>query len=127
MRETLTLHLDDSHGALLRTLGLIERRGWKVTHLDLRPAETGRQAARFEIERLPWHAGTPEILARHVGKLFCVADVTLGAGRADNSDRADRAEPADTRCGAGWTPSSAPLSAAGPTPSSMRAAVGAAS
>ncbi|MBB4211808.1 acetolactate synthase small subunit [Rhodothalassium salexigens DSM 2132] len=126
MRETLTLHLDDSHGALLRTLGLIERRGWKVTHLDLRPAEPAGQTARFEVERLPWHAGTPEILARHVSKLFCVADVTLGT-EAARADRSDRAEPTDSRRSPGWTPPSAPLSAAGPTPSSMRAAVGAAS
>lgn len=97
MRDTMTIHMDRSQGTLLRVLGMIERRGWTVIAMDMRPTGPDRQVLSLELERLPWHGGSLEVLTRHIDKLYCVEQVASGA-TAD----------AET----GWSPAPASLSAA---------------
>lgn len=73
MIEKLIISLDCSQGALLRVLGVIERRGWEVRALELDSEGSNGAMLRCEIERRTFHAGGIEVLLRHVEKLHCVS------------------------------------------------------
>nr|WP_314446768.1 ACT domain-containing protein [uncultured Sphingomonas sp.] len=74
---TARLHVDfrPAEGAMLRILGLIERRGYRIRELTL-----AEQQARSSLSILiePRDDGRrPEIVARQVRNLFDVSAVTL--------------------------------------------------
>ncbi|MEJ2515567.1 MAG: ACT domain-containing protein [Gammaproteobacteria bacterium] len=75
MNHTLNLTIEKVEGAIIRTLGLIERRGFSVTSIDAR-ANEGDQ----EMELVIQFTGTgrpAEVLARQIDKLFDVKSVHL--------------------------------------------------
>ncbi|RMD89895.1 MAG: hypothetical protein D6807_02800 [Alphaproteobacteria bacterium] len=78
MMERFSILIDDSEGALMRVIGTIERRGWRVRALAM--TREGNRGCRLELElaRLPWHRGDPAILVRHLEKLIPVAAVDCG-------------------------------------------------
>jgi len=73
--ETIEAAIDGSHGALLRLIGAIERRGWVVRGMDMAPLEAGGSRLVLTLERTPWHGGSLDILLRHVEKLVSVTSV----------------------------------------------------
>lgn len=76
-----------SEGALLRLVGLIERKGFEVIGLDMKGPENGRSRATFEIA--PRDAGRrTEVLARHVAKQYGVLAVRATEDAAPVLERA---------------------------------------
>ena len=75
MRERFSVLIDDSQGALMRVIGTIERRGWRVQALAMAPH--GNRGSRLELEvaPAPWHRGDIAVLARHLEKLIPVEAV----------------------------------------------------
>lgn len=84
--EILSLTVNDSQGALLRVLGTIERRGWKVVGIGTTRGPGEAMALEIEVTRLPWHSASVDVLRRHLEKLVCVTamgekpQVRLAAG-----------------------------------------------
>jgi acetolactate synthase regulatory subunit len=75
MNHTLNLTIEKVEGAIIRTLGLIERRGFSVTSIDARADES---AGEMELVIELSGSGRPvETLARQIGKLFDVRAVNL--------------------------------------------------
>ncbi|GEQ96532.1 hypothetical protein JCM17844_01690 [Iodidimonas gelatinilytica] len=75
MTLNMLLMLDPSHGALLRVLGTIERRGWVVRDMTMRSTDCEERAVRILAQRKALHAGSAETLVRHLAKLICVREV----------------------------------------------------
>jgi len=75
MIHTLHLSLHKVEGAVIRALGLIERRGFSVTAMH---ARTDDAAQQMELTIQFHSAGrSPEVLARQIEKLFDVRHVSL--------------------------------------------------
>ncbi len=75
MNHTMKLTIQRVEGALIRALGLIERRGFAVTSIN---AETHPSAQQMELViELRSPGRSVETLARQVEKLFDVRAVTL--------------------------------------------------
>ena len=75
MNHTLNLTIEKVDGAIIRTLGLIERRGFSVTSIDAREDETAH-----EMEMTIGLSGSDrpvDTLARQIAKLFDVRSVNL--------------------------------------------------
>jgi acetolactate synthase regulatory subunit len=68
----MRLSLLPVEGALLRVLGLVGRRGYDVVHALVRPGGDGRGS---DVEMVLEGAGSGEVLARQIEKLFDVACV----------------------------------------------------
>ncbi len=88
MMERFSVLIDDSQGALMRVIGTIERRGWRVQALAMAPH--GNRGSRLELEvaPAPWHRGDVAVLARHLEKLIPVEAVERdgpGAGAWSDS------------------------------------------
>ena len=75
MNHTLKLTLQRVEGAVIRTLGLIERRGFAVTSIQ---TDSDSESPHMELT-LEVHSGqrSAETLTRHVAKLFDVRHVAL--------------------------------------------------
>ncbi|MFQ5348530.1 MAG: ACT domain-containing protein [Rhodothalassiaceae bacterium] len=89
MMERVSLLIDESQGALMRVIGTIERRGWRVQALAM--AREGNRGCRLELEvaRLPWHRGDLAVLVRHLEKLIPVETVDCNTrGAAPWADQA---------------------------------------
>jgi len=75
MNHTMKLTIQRVEGAIIRTLGLIERRGFAVTSIDA-TADDSAQQMELTIEvHSPQRSA--EVLARQVEKLFDVRSVHL--------------------------------------------------
>ncbi len=75
MNHTLKLTIQRVEGALIRALGLIERRGFAVTSIN---AEADAAAQQMELTIEVRSAGrSADVLARQIEKLFDVRAVTL--------------------------------------------------
>ncbi|GIX17197.1 MAG: hypothetical protein KatS3mg119_1383 [Rhodothalassiaceae bacterium] len=72
MTETLTIEIDHSHGAVLRVLGLIERRGWRIQAATLMPAGNSGQRLIVAVEPQPWSRPRLEVLRAQLNRLLCV-------------------------------------------------------
>ncbi len=72
MIRHIEISLESQHGALLRILGTIERRGWIVRAMDMNSKANDARILRLKIERSPYHSGSFDTLTRHIEKLFCV-------------------------------------------------------
>ncbi len=72
MTETLTIELDHSHGAALRVLGLIERRGWRIRAATLMPAGNAGQRLIVAVEPQPWSRPRLAVLRAQLKRLLCV-------------------------------------------------------
>jgi acetolactate synthase regulatory subunit len=71
----MTLKIDRVEGAIIRTLGLIERRGFTVTSIS---TATGESEHQMEMTVELNSAGrSVEVLARQVARLFDVTSVSL--------------------------------------------------
>ena len=74
MSNTLRIELADREGALMRLIGLIERRGFAIARMDKSPAESGQAmitmsvAAREGARRI-------DVLVRQISRLFEVESV----------------------------------------------------
>lgn len=81
MTTRLEIRLSPNEGALIRTLGLIQRRGFSVESMDLRAAGSG-QRLRLKLADSP---RCPGVLARQLERLHDVEHVrrldVAGAGR----------------------------------------------
>lgn len=75
MNHTLNLTIEKVEGAIIRTLGLIERRGFQVASIDAR-ANDAAQEMELVIE-LTGGTRPVDTLARQIGKLFDVRSVNL--------------------------------------------------
>ncbi|UUR08349.1 ACT domain-containing protein [Sphingomonas glaciei] len=76
MNARLDVDFVPAEGAMLRILGLIERRGYRIHELTLseRPQRSSSLSMLIEAR----DAGRqPDIVARQVGNLFDVSSVTL--------------------------------------------------
>ena len=72
--NTIRMHVRDTEGALIRVLGLSERRGYRPTSVR---AETGGQTPWFQV-RLCVETRRPiEQLVRQLNKLIDVRDVEV--------------------------------------------------
>ena len=71
----LTLLLADVEGALLRVLGLIERRGFALGALQARPTPHGMQL----VMALPGDGRPADVLLRQVRRLHDVLEASLDA------------------------------------------------
>lgn len=71
MSSHFEIRLAPSEGALLRTLGLIQRRGFRVGELALR-SETGGQVLNLSVDG---PGRSPEVLARQIARLHDVEHV----------------------------------------------------
>ncbi len=77
MNHTLKLSLQRVEGAVIRTLGLIERRGFSVNAINTASDET---SPHLELTvQISSPGRSAETLARHVEKLFDVRNVDLVA------------------------------------------------
>jgi acetolactate synthase regulatory subunit len=75
MNHTMTLKIDRVEGAIIRTLGMIERRGFTVTGIS---TATGEAEHQMEMTVELHSAGrSVEVLARQVARLFDVSSVSL--------------------------------------------------
>ncbi|RMF11937.1 MAG: hypothetical protein D6757_10395 [Alphaproteobacteria bacterium] len=79
MTATLAIEIDHSHGAMLRVLGMIERRGWRVKALTMMPAGNAGQHMTIALEPQPWRPGSLEVLKRQIARLLCVRAIENGA------------------------------------------------
>ena len=79
MNHTLRMNIQKVEGAIIRLLGLIERRGFSVTAMN---AHTDDAAQQVEITVHVHSAGrSVDTLARQIGKLYDVRNVVcLTAG-----------------------------------------------
>jgi len=75
MNHTMKLTIQRVEGAIIRTLGLIERRGFAVTSIDASPDESPHQMELTLEVYSPQRSA--EVLARQVEKLFDVCSVNL--------------------------------------------------
>lgn len=74
-RTAFDLTLARAEGALIRTLGLVERRGWRVVEARFTPEPQGRDRLRLELEAR--RAGAePAVLARQLARLIDVEAIT---------------------------------------------------
>jgi acetolactate synthase small subunit len=80
MNHTLKLTIQRVEGAVIRTLGLIERRGFSVTSINTASDEASPHMEMTLEIHSPQRS--VETLARHVEKLFDVSDVHLIAAHA---------------------------------------------
>jgi len=80
MNHTLKLTIQRVEGAVIRTLGLIERRGFSVTSINT-VAEDASPHMEMTLE-IHSPQRSAETLARHVEKLFDVTNVHLIAAHA---------------------------------------------
>lgn len=83
MIRHIEISLENQHGALLRILGTIERRGWVVRAMDMNSQGNDAQTLRLKIERSRHHSGSFETLTRHVTKLFCVRQIGVSTTQTD--------------------------------------------
>ena len=81
MSERLNLILRQSEGALMRTLGTVQRRGHEVTNLI---ADCAAGSAHWEVD-LTLNNGSRDIgaLIRQLGKLYDVVSVKLLSQQID--------------------------------------------
>ncbi len=75
MKHTLELHLQRGDGALVRTLGLIERRGFAVNSLSTSPQGVDSELA-LVVEVESAHRSV-DVLTRQIAKLYDVRAVSL--------------------------------------------------
>lgn len=76
MTARLDVNFTPAEGAMLRILGLIERRGYRIRDLTL--AEQAAQSASLSMLIEARDAGRqPDVVARQVSNLFDVSSVTL--------------------------------------------------
>ncbi|UCC13522.1 MAG: ACT domain-containing protein [Gammaproteobacteria bacterium] len=75
MNHTMTLTIQRVEGALIRALGLIERRGFAVTSIDASADEAAQQMELTIEVRSPGRSA--DVLARQIEKLFDVRSVDL--------------------------------------------------
>ena len=77
MNHTMTLRIDRAEGAIVRTLGLIERRGFTVTGIT---TATGDNEHQMEMTLELFSPDRAiEVLARQVARLFDVTSVSFSA------------------------------------------------
>jgi acetolactate synthase regulatory subunit len=78
-RRALVVRLRRTEGALLRLLGLVQRRGFEIADIATAPAEAGVWRVRLELESVR----DPGPLARQIEKLYDVVAVdAVGSGSA---------------------------------------------
>jgi len=76
MTTRFEITLDTAEGALIRTLGLIQRRGFNVSRMDMNTTDRTHQ---LKLELAPC-SRCPEVLKRQIERLHDVQQVrTLGA------------------------------------------------
>jgi acetolactate synthase small subunit len=75
MNHTMKLTIQRVEGAIVRTLGLIERRGFAVTSIDANSDDSDQQMELTIVLRSPQRS--VEALARQIEKLFDVRSVHL--------------------------------------------------
>ena len=76
MTARLDIDFTPAEGAMLRIIGLIERRGYRIRELTL--AEQAAKSASLSMLIEARDAGRqPDVVARQVGNLFDVSSVTL--------------------------------------------------
>ncbi len=75
MNHTMTLKIDRVEGAIIRTLGMIERRGFTVTGISTAAGEAEHQM-EMTVE-LQTAGRSVEVLARQVARLFDVSSVSF--------------------------------------------------
>ncbi|TVQ41889.1 MAG: hypothetical protein EA370_00985 [Wenzhouxiangella sp.] len=71
MSAHFEIHLKSAEGALLRTLGLVQRRGFRVAEMALRGDGDG-QMLRLSVDG---QGRCPDLLARQIMRLHDVAEV----------------------------------------------------
>jgi acetolactate synthase regulatory subunit len=82
MMEKLVVDFAPMEGAVLRMLGLVERRGFRVSGIGMTEQPCGRRAS-LELELVARDAGRRvEVLGHQLRRLHGVAEVTHGAGSA---------------------------------------------
>jgi len=105
-RCALVVRLRRTEGALLRLIGLVQRRGFAIADIATAPAEAGVWHVRLDLES----ARDPDPLARQIEKLYDVVAVdAVGLDEGLNESIPDL--PARAESGAG--PDSASTSRAG--------------
>jgi len=80
MRETIYIQMQRREGAIVRTLGLIERRGFSVVSIEASPPERSNDL-RMQI-RVESETRCFETLTVHINRLLDVRHASL---RGDNS------------------------------------------
>ncbi len=73
----LTLLLANAEGSLVRVLGLIERRGFRLAHMSTRPTPHGLQLSLT----LPGDARPADVLLRQIRRLHDVLEAALDVAR----------------------------------------------
>ena len=74
MTHTLEIDFARAEGAVLRLIGLVERKGYDVRGIDMR--DSGDGPARLNLSVSPRDSGRRiEVLSRHVEKVFGVSAV----------------------------------------------------
>jgi acetolactate synthase II small subunit len=74
MLDTLVIELAEAEGALMRLIGLVERRGYVIATLDKREAADGQATVTFTLK--PRDASRQlDVLIRQIGRLMDVRAV----------------------------------------------------
>jgi len=72
----LVLTLTTAEGALVRTLGMIERRGWRLANLRTTPTDAEHQSLELDVTpRDP--SRNAEVLKRQIERLIDVTSIDL--------------------------------------------------
>lgn len=74
MSNTLRIELADQEGALMRLVGLVERRGFSIATLDKAAARDGRAIVTLQVAAREG-ARQIDVLVRQIGRLFDVNSV----------------------------------------------------
>ncbi|BDX00904.1 ACT domain-containing protein [Maricaulis maris] len=74
MRTSLRIELADAEGALMRLIGLVERRGFTIATLDKGEMSEGRSTVTMTLDARDG-ARNMDVLARQVARLFDVRGV----------------------------------------------------
>ena len=77
MSDRITIKFAKSEGALIRLIGLVERKGWEVQALTLgQSVQDG--AAEMQLSLAPRdETRTVDVLCRHIEKMHDVTDVEI--------------------------------------------------
>jgi acetolactate synthase regulatory subunit len=95
-RRALVVRLRRTEGALLRLIGLVQRRGFEIADIATAPAEAGVWRVRLDLES----ARDPVPLARQIEKLYDVVAVDA-VGLDEGLDKSILDLPAHAESGAG--------------------------
>lgn len=97
MSHNLNITLDQTQGGLLRTIGLIERRGFSVLSANLSPSADASQELTVRVKARNGHRSI-EILARQIERLENVQNVQAHSiqGLANTASEANTRKPGKT-------------------------------